>query len=177
VFIRNAFLAMVILTSAISATIAAPAKKPAQKPAAKQAKQAKPAAADNLDAASPPPMALPKTQNLTPQYNAYVNQIRGKLNGAWNYPDGKHHVTIQCVLSADGNVSDFSINSSPKSSAAEEAANQAFNQAQPFEALPGNTPSARLTLTFDSTSSQHESSSNLKTHMEPLGKVAVPVSP
>lgn len=123
------------------------------------------------------PAAAAKTQNLTPQYNTYVNQLRSKLNKAWNYPDGKNHVVIQCVLSADGVVSDFQLSSSPKSSAAEEAANQAFNQAQPLESLPGNTPSARLTLTFDSTSSQHESLSNLQTHLEPLGKVAVPVNP
>lgn len=173
-FIRNALLAVVIATASSTAILAAPAKKPAAKPAAKATKQTQ---AEGSESAGPPPAAQLKTQNLTPQYNTYVNQIRGKLNSNWNYPDGKHHVTIQCVLSADGNVSDFSINSSPKSSAAEEAANQAFNQAQPFEALPGNTPSARLTLTFDSTSSQHESSSNLKTHLEPLGKVAVPVNP
>lgn len=171
-FIRNAFLAAVIATAGSTAILAAPAKKPAAKPAAKANQEQV-----SSESAGPPPAAQLKTQNLTPQYNTYVNQIRGKLNSNWNYPDGKHHVTIQCVLSADGNVSDFSINSSPKSSAAEEAANQAFNQAQPFEALPGNTPSARLTLTFDSTSSQHESSSNLKTHLEPLGKVSVPVNP
>lgn len=165
-FTREALLSsLVILSVSAGIVTASPAKKPT-----------KPAAASPANPA-PPSMALPKTQNLTPQYNAYVNQLRGKLNGGWNYPDGKHHVVIQCVLSADGAVSDFQISSSPKSSAAEEAANQAFNQAQPFESLPGNTPSARLTLTFDSTSSQHESSSNLNTHLEPLGKVAVPVNP
>ncbi len=165
-FTREALLSsLVILSVSAGIATAAPAKKPT-----------KPAAASPANPAAPS-MALPKTQNLTPQYNAYVNQLRGKLNSGWNYPDGKHHVVIQCVLSADGAVSDFQISSSPKSSAAEEAANQAFNQAQPFESLPGNTPSARLTLNFDSTSSQHESSSNLNTHLEPLGKVAVPVNP
>lgn len=166
-FTREALLSsLVVLSISTGIATAAPAKKPA-----------KPAAAASPDVAAPPSMPMPKTQNLTPQYNAYANQLRGKLNGAWNYPDGKHHVVIQCVLSADGAVSEFQISSSPKSSAAEEAANQAFNQAQPFESLPGNTPSARLTLNFDSTSSQHESSSNLKTHLEPLGKIAVPVNP
>lgn len=165
-FTQKALLMMVVLAVSapvVSEVSAAPAKK-AAKPAAKAAAPMAPGA------------SAPKTENLTPKYNAYVNQIRGKLNSSWNYPDGKNHVVIQCVLSADGAVSDFQISSSPKSAAAEEAANQSFNQAQPFESLPGNTPSARLTLNFDSTSTQHESSSNLKTHLEPLGKVAVPVS-
>lgn len=165
-FTRQALLSFLILSITAGQVSAAPAKK-----TAKPAKAATPAPS------LAPSMPVPKTQNLTPQYNAYVNQLRGKLNSAWNYPDGKNHVTIQCVLSADGAVSDFQISSSPKSAAAEEAANQAFNQAQPLETLPGNTPSAKLTLTFESTSSQHESSSNLKTHLEPLGKVAVPVNP
>lgn len=165
-FTREALLAsLAILALSVLPTLAAPAKKPS-----------KPAASPPSPSPSMAP-ATAKTQNMTPQYNTYVNQLRSKLNGAWNYPDGKNHVIIKCVLSADGAVTDFQISSSPKSSAAEEAANQAFNQGQPFESLPGNTPSARLTLTFDSTSSQHESSSNLQTHLEPLGKVAVPVNP
>lgn len=166
-FSRQFFLSLIAISLLAGNAVAAPAKKPTAKPAT-----TKPAAAPLA-----PGMPAPKTQNLTPQYNAYVNQLRGKLNGAWNYPDGKNHVTIQCVLSADGAVSDFQISSSPKSAAAEEAANQAFNQAQPLESLPGNTPSARLTLTFESTSTQHESSSNLKTHLEPLGKIAMPANP
>jgi TonB family protein len=169
VFTRQFLLSLIVISLTAGQAIAAPAKK--------QTKPASPAPVAKQASPMAPGMPLPKTQNLTPQYNAYVNQLRGKLNGSWNYPDGKNHVTIQCVLSADGAVSDFQISSSPKNAAAEEAANQAFNQAQPFESLPGNTPSARLTLTFESTSSQHESSSNLKTHLEPLGKVAVPVNP
>ncbi|MBX9878966.1 MAG: TonB C-terminal domain-containing protein [Candidatus Obscuribacterales bacterium] len=170
-FTREAFLSsLIVLSLSAVQAYAAPAKKAA--PAKAAPAKAAPAAAPMA-----PNMPMPKTQNLTPQYNAYATQLRSKLNTNWNYPDGKNHVTIQCVLSADGIVSDFQISSSPKSAAAEEAANQAFNQAQPLDSLPGNTPSARLTLTFDSTSSQHESSSNLKTHLEPLGKVAVPVNP
>ncbi len=124
----------------------APAKKPQSQPA-------KPAAGPNYSQA----------------YGAYLNRLRTKINSSWNLPDGKNRVVISAVVQSDGTVSDVNISSTPKNAKAEEAANEAFTKSQPFEPLPtGTAPTAKVTFTFDSTSTQHDSSSAINMRMDPI---------
>jgi hypothetical protein len=120
-------------------------------------------------AVAAPPAKKPAPINLTAPYNAYLNRLRGKVLATWAPAEGKNHVILQAVIGTDGSVSDLTLKSTPANTAAEEAANAAFAQAQPLEALPSNSPDARLTLTFDSTSDPHgDSSANLGTRMDPI---------
>jgi hypothetical protein len=72
------------------------------------------------------------------------------------------------TVSTDGSVSELSLASEPKSTEAEQAANDAFNQVQPLPALPSGANGAKLTLKFDSQASQHATNSNLTTQLDPI---------
>lgn len=139
------------------------------------------AAGTLLDWSSPwalaaPPPKKPATRDLTPQYNAYLNRLRNKVLNAWNYPDGKNHVVLEATVGSDGSVAGIVVKSAPGNAAAEQAANAAFAQAQPLEALPqGSAPNVKITFVFDSTSDPHgDSSVNLSARLDP---VQLPKSP
>lgn len=107
--------------------------------------------------------------NYSQAYGAYLNRLRAKINSSWNLPDGKNRVVISAIVQTDGTTSDVNISSTPKNAKAEDAANEAFTKAQPFEALPsGTAPTAKVTFTFDSTSTQHDSSSSINMRMDPI---------
>lgn len=126
--------------------MAAPAKK-------QQSQPAKPAPGPNYSAA----------------YGAYLNRIRTRLSSNWNLPDGRNRVVITALIQTDGSTTDVNVSSTPKNAKAEEAANEAFTKAQPFEALPsGTAPTAKIIFTFDSTSTQHDSSSGINMRMDPI---------
>jgi TonB family protein len=110
-----------------------------------------------------------KSANLSPQYNSYLEQLRNKILQFWLLPDGNNHVIISVSLSQDGSVSDLSISSSPSNNLAEQAASDAFNQAQPFPALPSNSQAVRLSVTFDSKADPHgDSTSKLYAKIDPI---------
>jgi TonB family protein len=92
---------------------------------------------------------------LQSAFNAYLDNVRNKIDKNWYVADGKNHVTLTMDLSADGSVTNLNITSSPSNTTAEQAASDAFNQAQPLGALPGGTQQIKLTLTFDSTADPH----------------------
>jgi outer membrane biosynthesis protein TonB len=123
-----------------------------------------------LRALAAPPPKKPAARDLTPQYNAYLNRLRNKVLNAWNYPDGKNHVVLEATVGSDGSVAGTVLKSTPQNAAAEQAANAAFAQAQPLEALPqGSAPNAKITFTFDSTSDPHgDSSANLSGRLDPI---------
>ena len=124
---------------------AAPAKKAPARPAA-AAKQAAPLS--------------------SPVYNAYVNQLRPKIDKNWNFPTGNNHVTLSVQMAQDGSVSNLVLTSTPKNGEAEQKASDAFNAAQPFAPLPpGN--GATVTVTFDSQSDQWDSKASVGVRMEP----------
>ncbi|MEZ4546202.1 MAG: cell envelope integrity protein TolA, partial [Cyanobacteriota/Melainabacteria group bacterium] len=63
---------------------------------------------------------------------SYINSLTQKLNNNWYIPDGKNKVTVTCTLESDGTAQDVVTVSVPGSPEAEQAANTAFVQAQPF---------------------------------------------
>lgn len=130
---------------------AAPKTAPKAKPAAHS--NAKPAA--NARPAAVTPKSAPTNPALTAAYNSYINALKSKIEKTWNYPDGKNHVALSILVAQDGSVSDLKLSSTPNSPTAEQAANDAFNQAQPLPALPASSPPCRLTITFDSNADPH----------------------
>lgn len=112
----------------------------------------------------------PASVDMSPAYNAYLGRLRGKVLQNWDFPAGKNHVVLQVTVNADGSSGEISLKSTPGNQAAEQAANAAFAQAQPLEPLPANScPSAKITLTFDSTLDPHgDSSSNLSGRLDPI---------
>lgn len=120
--------------------------------------------------AAPPPGKKPVAVNLSAQYNAYLNRLRGKVLNLWSYPDGKNHVLLEATVNADGTVAGIVLKSAPPSAQAEQAANTAFAQAQPLAALPqGSPPTVKITLSFDSSADPHgDSSANLSGRLDPI---------
>lgn len=91
---------------------------------------------------------------------SYINSLTQKLNNNWYIPDGKNKVTVTCTLESDGTAQDVVTVSVPGSPEAEQAANTAFVQAQPFGALPSSAgEKAKLTLDFVSSADPHGDSS------------------
>ena len=117
-----------------------------------------------------PAVKKPQPVNLTGAYNAYLVRLQKKVGATWNVPDGKNHVVLQASVGSDGSVSEITLKSTPANKKAEEAANAAFAQAQPLEALPtGSPPTAKLTLNFDSSADPHgDSSSNISARLDPI---------
>jgi len=117
-----------------------------------------------------PPAKRPPAVNLSNQYNAYVNKLRGKILNVWDYPSGKNHVVLEATVGNDGSVVGVVLKSTPKSNEAEQSANGAFAQVQPLEALPAGTPpNVKITLTFDSSADPHgDSSSSLGAKLDPI---------
>lgn len=137
-----------------------------QPQAGQQEGLAAPKKASNSPAKAPQAQAGP---NYSQAYAAYLNRLRSKVYTGWNLPDGKNRVVITAVLQTDGTPGNVTVTSTPQNAKAEEAANDAFTKAQPFEALPsGTAPTAKLTITFDSTSTQHDSSSGMNMRMDPI---------
>jgi len=92
---------------------------------------------------------------LTAAFNAYLDQLRVKLDKNWYVADGKNHVTLSVNVASDGGATGLELTSSPSDTKAEQAASDAFNGAQPLSALPSGVESVKLTLTFDSTADPH----------------------
>ncbi len=96
----------------------------------------------------------------SPDCKGYLNGLTGKLNNKWYIPDGKNKVVISCKLESDGSTQDVTTTSTPSSAEAEQAANTAFVQAQPFGALPSSAGTkVKLTLEFISSADPHGDSS------------------
>lgn len=103
----------------------------------------------------------------SPIYNSYVNQLRPKIDKAWNFPTGKNHVVLSVDVAQDGSVSNLVLNSTPKSGEAEQKASDAFNAAQPLPSLPSSS-TAKLEVTFDSQADQWDSKSSVAVKMDPV---------
>jgi TonB family protein len=144
-----------VFASNIAASAAAPVKKgAAAKPAARQAP------------------GIP-----APVINAYLGRLRGRILPNWNLPDGKNHVVLTVKVEPDGQVTDLKAQSSPSNTQAEQASQDAFNRAQPLEALPAGTAGATITLTFESNADPHgDTSSNLLTRFDVVPKPAAPAA-
>lgn len=112
------------------------------------------------------PTASTQTKSAdTRIYDSYSDRLRDKVLSAWECPNGKNDVTLSVTINQDGSVKDLVLSSSPNNGEAEQAANDAFNKAQPLGALPGNS-SAKLVLHFVSTVDPHgDSSSRLDVKM------------
>ena len=160
----------------VSATFALPAtaKPPAKRPAAAHAAPASHAAAP---AAASTPAAKAPSGQLNGAYTAYINRLRGKLDHNWYLPDGNNKVTLSVDLAPDGSVTNLNVSSAPSSTLAEQAANDAFNQSQPLEALPATSPAVKLTLTFTSTADPHgDNTRSISGQIESTGpQAAAPV--
>lgn len=124
----------------------------------------------SLSCLAAPPVKRPPAVNLSAQYNAYLNKLRGKILNIWDYPSGKHHVVLEATVGNDGSVAGVVLKSTPKSNEAEQAASGAFAQVQPLEPLPtGTAPTVKITLTFDSNYDAHgDSSSSLGARLDPV---------
>ncbi|MBZ0187118.1 MAG: TonB C-terminal domain-containing protein, partial [Candidatus Obscuribacterales bacterium] len=85
-------------------------------------------------------------------HDQYIERLKRKLDDNWYVPDGNNKVTIISSIDGDGTVSDIEVVSKPKSEPAEQASNEAFVKAQPFESLPSGTQKAKLTVVFRSES-------------------------
>lgn len=109
--------------------------------------------------------AGPEARPLAANYESaacksFLNGLTNKLNNKWYIPDGKNKVTITCKLESDGTTQDVNTTSSPSSADAEQAANTAFVQAQPFGSLPTSAgETVKLTLEFISSADPHGDSS------------------
>lgn len=112
---------------------------------------------------------------VTPALNSYADQMRNKMGAKWDYPSGNNSVTLVVKVSQDGSVSDLSLSSSPKNTEAEQKANDAFNSAQPLQALPGGTAAAVITCKFDSQADQWNSKANISVRIDPQ-KAAEPAA-
>jgi TonB family protein len=126
----------------------------------------------------PAPAAAPaKGGALNAAYAAYINRLRGKLDSKWYLADGRNHVVIILNVDPNGSVTNLNITSSPTNTQAEQAANDAFNQSQPLEGLPGGSPAVKLAITFDSVADPHgDNSRQISAQIDPLTPAA-PANP
>lgn len=92
--------------------------------------------------------------------SAYCNRLWAKVNNNWDFATGKNHVVLTVDVDSAGNVFSTSASSVPKNADAESKAQQALSKSQPLDALPTGLPSARVTITFDSTADPHGESSS-----------------
>lgn len=151
-----------LLTPLLSAALEADAK-PAAKPGAKTSA----AQAARLGVVRRRGGAAQGNAALTASFNAYCDSLRNKLDKGWSVADGSNKVTVTADVDKDGSVTNLKISSNPTSTAAEQAASDAFNFAQPLTALPAGVQSIKLSLTFDSTADPHgDSSRNIITKVD-----------
>jgi len=148
---------------------AAPAAKAAGNAPARAAAKA-PARAQSAvthRASAPRPQARPRNGGgggmVTASPGAitsYCNRLWSKVNNNWEFANGKNHVILTVDVDSGGNVFSTSASSQPKNPDAESKAQQALSKSQPLDALPTGLPSARLTITFDSTADPHGEASS-----------------
>ncbi len=123
------------------------------------------------------PAAAPNKSNVSAQ-NAYASRLQAKVAKEWLLPDGKNHVVISMIVNPDGSVENIQVVSAPKSAAAEDAANAAFIKVEPLEPLPAGCSKRKMDITFESTASQHSSSSQVYVKLTPIAesKAAAPAT-
>lgn len=141
--------------------------------------KAKPASAPAGAPKSAAPGKAPVSAALTAAYKTYVDQLRPKIYNTWfeKFPFGKHHVVLTVVVNQDGSASGLELSSTPKSGEAEQAANDAFNAAQPLPGLPAASPPCKLVITMDSNSSPPaDCKTNFAMKMDPLPGASAPMS-
>ena len=165
VSITLAFLACISLAST-NALAAPPAKSAAKRPAAKPAPARR--------AGGPAAVGGGGASNAS--FNSYADQMRNKMGSKWDYPTGNNSVTLTVKVSQDGSVSDLSLSSSPKNTEAEQKANDAFNSAQPLQALPSGTSAAVITCIFNSQADQWNSKANISVKLDPQKSAEAPAS-
>lgn len=148
------FASLLAALSTAYATAAPQAKKAtgAHKPAASAGKAAPAQAASGGSSAA---------------FNTYATQLRGKMGNNWQPPEGKHHVTLTIQVAQDGSVSNLTLASSPKSNEAEQKANDAFNSAQPLQALPSGCSGATISAVFDSQADQWDHKASISVKIDP----------
>lgn len=100
--------------------------------------------------------------------NTYATQLREKMGSKWNYPTGKNHVTVTIQIAQDGSVINLSLASTPKNDEAEQKANDAFNSAQPLQALPAGITEAKIVAVFDSQADQWDSKGFVSVKIDPV---------
>jgi TonB family protein len=111
-------------------------------------------------------------------FSQYANMVYKKVYSVWDYAEGKNSVVLTVVVDQDGTLGDISTSSSPKNENAERAASAALTQAQPLGPLPtGSSPKAKLIMTFNSSSDQHNSNATLLVKMEPIEGATAPAAP
>lgn len=99
---------------------------------------------------------------------AYLDRLREKMDKHWYLADGTHHVVIKAIVLSNGSVENVELSSTPKSEAAEQAANEAFLKAQPLEALPsGSGEKCCIILNMESYADPHgDSRRTVRSRME-----------
>ncbi|MBX9689715.1 MAG: TonB C-terminal domain-containing protein [Candidatus Obscuribacterales bacterium] len=120
-----------------------------------------------LRKAAPAASKAPANAANNSAFNNYANQMRQKMANSWQYPEGNNHVTLTVQVAQDGSVADLTLTSTPKSSEAEQKANDAFNAAQPLQPLPSGTEAATITAIFDSQADQWNSKANVSVKLDP----------
>lgn len=132
---------------------------------------AKPSPRSTVKRAAPKPAGAQSNAAANTAFNNYLSRIRAKIDRNWYVADGKNNVVLIVTVAADGSVTNLLITSTPTDTKAEQAANDAFNQSQPLEALPTGTQSVKLILTFESTADPHgDSSRNISAKIEAPAK-------
>lgn len=99
---------------------------------------------------------------------AYLDRLREKMDKHWYLADGTHHVVIKAIVLSNGSVENVELSSTPKSEAAEQAANEAFLKAQPLESLPsGSGEKCCIILNMESFADPHgDSRRTVRSRME-----------
>lgn len=156
-----AFLACTTLASATA--IAAPTAKPVAKKATSKAAPAKSGGGGGGGVSNA-------------AYNSYADQMRTKMGSKWDYPSGNNSVTLTVHVDQSGGVSDLNLSSSPKNTEAEQKANDAFNSAQPLQALPAGLAAAIITCQFNSQADQWNSKANISVKIDPQKSAEPPAA-
>lgn len=141
--------------------------------------KAKPASAPAAAPKSATPGKAPVSAALTAAYKSYVDSLRPKIYNTWfeKFPFGKNHVVLTVIVNQDGSASGLELASTPKSGEAEQAANDAFNAAQPLASLPSGSPPCKLVITMDSNANPPaDCKTNFAMKMDPLPGAAAPMS-
>lgn len=102
--------------------------------------------------------------------NNYLARLRDKIDQNWELADGSNFVTLTMTLGPDAVANDLTTSSTPSNPKAEQAANEAFAKAQPFDPLPASAgEKVKLKITFESFADPHgDSNRSIKTQMDPV---------
>jgi TonB family protein len=100
----------------------------------------------------------------------FLSGLRGRVLNNWLLPDGINTVVLEATVNPAGDVVDVQTAKSTADVLAVQAAQEAFNKAQPLGHLPAKYKSdCKIVLTFTTKVDPHgDSTSNLGSQIEPI---------